>query len=361
MQSSRAASVCRLAVADAAFLTLREKLRLLSILRSVADSRGTDAALAELASMGAEEISAAVGRRLRRADWDGPARLASAERSHAIISSLGISAVFWGDEGYPPLLRLIPDPPFSLFYRGRLAALSEPCVSVVGSRRADAEALRETEQFAFDAASDGRTVVSGLAFGVDVAAHRGALRSAAAGSGSTVAVLPGGIDEITPKSHTRVAARMLAAGGAVLSEYTPGTPAAAWRFVQRNRIIAALSPATVVMQSPPGGGALHTAAFALDYDRELVFHSSNFTPAAAALAAESRSRMSRSRAATCAAPEGFVSEGARVVSSWAEFARPPAAIEVGGDIVENEMQGRKLICAGTSRGPIADSARSINV
>ncbi len=320
MQNSRESFICRLVIADAHFLTLKEKMRLLSYLRRVFDSSGSDSAFLEITSLSIAKISAIVGRKIRSfEEWDGSARLLAAEKSYKILCSLRISAVFYGDKEYPPILSLITDPPFSLFYRGNLLSLSSPCVSVVGSRRADAEAIKKTEEFAFDAASDGRTIVSGIAFGVDVAAHRGALRSASLGKGATVAVLPGGIDEITPKSHIRVAARILENGGAIVGEYTPGTPAAAWRFVQRNRIIAALSPATVVMQSPPGSGALHTASFALDYDRDLLFHSSNFTVGAATLSEAVRARMKKSAAATCSTSERFVSEGARVISSYTDF------------------------------------------
>ena len=319
MKNSDDFFLCRLVVANASFLTLREKLRLLSNFRALADSRGTDFVLNELLNLNLSKISLLVGRKFKNVDWDAQARLLEAKKSYKILCAFGISSVFFGEKEYPSLLKTITDPPFSIFYRGNIKSLFAPCLSIVGSRRADFESQKETEDFAFKAASDGITVVSGLAFGVDVCAHKGALRSAVKGKGSTVAILAGGIDEITPKSHTRIAQKILENGGAILSEYTPGTGAAPWRFVHRNRLIAALSRATVVMQSPPGSGALYTASFALDYNRELFFHSSNFTNSANALSSAVRLKMKKSVAATCSTVNRFVDEGAPIISSYDDF------------------------------------------
>ena len=165
---------------------------------------------------------------------------------------------------------------------------------------------------------DGLTVVSGNANGVDCFAHRGAL--AAGKEGATAAVLPCGIDTIVPAGHKAMLAQVLRTGGVVLSEYIPGTPAEKWRFVQRNRLIAALSPATVVMQAPSGSGALITAAFALDYDRDVMFHACAFCEEAQNIEARTAARLkslnSGKAVRSCAS---YIDSGAPVISDYGEY------------------------------------------
>ena len=122
--------------------------------------------------------------------------------------------------------------------------------------------------FAEDAALDGCTVVSGLAFGIDACAHQGAL----AAKGKTACVLAGGVDGASPASNKRLAGAILVKGGCMVSEYTPGTPPDKLRFPQRNRIIAGLSDATVVIDAPGNSGALITADFALEAGRDVYIH-----------------------------------------------------------------------------------------
>ena len=166
--------------------------------------------------------------------------------------------------GYPPLLSELHDPPANLFVRGDGGPLSEPGVAVVGARACSAYGAQVARTLARELASAGLVVVSGLARGVDGEAHRGALE----GGGRTVAVLGCGIDRDYPRSHAELARRIVASG-AVVSEYPPGVEPAPWRFPARNRIIAALSLATVVVEARERSGALITADFALELGRDV--------------------------------------------------------------------------------------------
>ena len=166
--------------------------------------------------------------------------------------------------GYPPLLSELHDPPATLFLRGAADAVLAPAVAVVGARSCSAYGAQVARSLARDLASAGLVVVSGLARGVDGEAHRGALE----GGGRTVAVLGCGIDRDYPRSHAELTRRIVASG-AVVSEYPPGVEPAPWRFPARNRIIAGLSLATVVVEARERSGALITADFALELGRDV--------------------------------------------------------------------------------------------
>ena len=165
---------------------------------------------------------------------------------------------------YPPLLSELHDPPATLFVRGEADVLLTPGVAVVGARSCSAYGAQVARSLARELASVGVVVVSGLARGVDGEAHRGALE----GGGQTVAVLGCGIDRDYPRSNAELARRIVASG-AVVSEYPPGVEPAPWRFPARNRIIAALSLATVVVEARERSGALITADFALELGRDV--------------------------------------------------------------------------------------------
>jgi DNA processing protein len=166
--------------------------------------------------------------------------------------------------GYPPLLLEMHDPPARVFVRGEANALLAPGVAVVGARSCSAYGAQVARTLARELALAGLVVVSGLARGVDGEAHRGALE----GGGRTVAVLGCGIDRDYPRSHAELARRIVASG-AVVSEYPPGIEPAPWRFPARNRIIAGLSLATVVVEARERSGALITADFALELGRDV--------------------------------------------------------------------------------------------
>lgn len=172
-----------------------------------------------------------------------------------------------GSPGFPAALAEIADPPWALWIRGGSLQLDRAWVAVVGTRLPDEAAKQAAFVLARDLAAAGAVVVSGLARGIDGQAHRGALEA-----GLTVAVLGHGIDSVSPAGHLGLARRMLAGGGAVVSEYGPGEPAFGYRFVERNRIISGLARTVVVVQAPARSGALATADFGLDQGRDVVVH-----------------------------------------------------------------------------------------
>jgi len=170
-----------------------------------------------------------------------------------------------GDPRYPAALAAIHDPPPILWTRGRAESLHGPMVAVVGSRAASPYALEVARKLGADLARRKVTVVSGMARGVDSAAHEGALD----GGGVTVAVFGCGIDIIYPREHAALAARIRAAG-ALLSEFPPDTPPLPAYFPQRNRIISGLALAVVIVEAAEKSGSLITARFALDQGREVL-------------------------------------------------------------------------------------------
>jgi DNA processing protein len=166
---------------------------------------------------------------------------------------------------YPPALAAIVDPPPVFWIRGAIAALDMPAVAIVGSRAGSPYALAAAERLSADLAASGVAVVSGLARGVDSAAHRAAL----SGGGTTVAVLGSGADVVYPREHAALAAE-IARSGAILSELVPGTPPHAAFFPQRNRIISGLSRAVVVVEAGEKSGSLITARCALEQGRDVL-------------------------------------------------------------------------------------------
>lgn len=179
------------------------------------------------------------------------------------------------DDGvYPQLLREIPDPPLTLYVRGRWAeCLEAPCVAMVGSRRSSTYGQNVALMLARDLASRGVTIVSGLARGIDAAAHRGALEA----GGRTAAVLGTGLDEVYPRDHRKLAAEILEKGGALVTQFPLGTPPVAENFPYRNRIISGLSLGTVVVEAAENSGSLITARLALEQGREVYAVPGNIT------------------------------------------------------------------------------------
>ena len=186
-----------------------------------------------------------------------------------VLADLGRRGIRWvprGEPAYPARLRRIHDPPPGLFVRGaaELTLFDAPCVAVVGARACSAYGTSVAAELARGLARAGVVVVSGLARGVDGAAHRGALDT-----GTTVAVLGCGIDRDYPRAH-RLLAASIVARGLIVSEYPPGVEPAPWRFPARNRIVAGLCDATVVVEARERSGALITADLALDEGREVL-------------------------------------------------------------------------------------------
>ncbi len=168
------------------------------------------------------------------------------------------------DAGYPRQLLQIPDPPPLLYVKGRIELLARPALAVVGSRHATAQGLANAETFARTFSDAGLTVVSGLALGVDAAAHRGGL----AGAASSVAVLGTGADIVYP-ARNRALAHELAARGALVSEFPLGTPPLAANFPRRNRLISGLTLGCLVVEAAVDSGSLITARLAAEQGREV--------------------------------------------------------------------------------------------
>lgn len=192
--------------------------------------------------------------------WEAGAR-SEIERARRI----GVTLVTLQEDGYPPLLRASSDPPPVLYVRGRLEADDRLAVSIVGARRATAQGERTASRLAEDLARRGFTIVSGLARGIDAAAHRGALE----GGGRTIAVLGCGIDRVYPREHARLA-EAIAGRGAVISELPLGSAPLKQNFPERNRLIAWLSWATVVVEAARDSGSLITGRLAADEGRMVL-------------------------------------------------------------------------------------------
>lgn len=325
MDSNQKNHLLLICLARITFLSLSEKLILLKKLDSFND----------LALLSIEDIEKICNRKIR-AFWDGEENLRYGKLALKILEAKRIKFVLYTDPEYPALLRECADAPFMLFYIGNISCLSGKTVSVVGTRRITSDAKRAAEDFAFDAVNDGVTVISGLANGVDSAAHYGAVNavydSVEKGiklpGGRTCAVLPCGIDSIVPFSNRKLAEKILWTGGVIISEYVPGVPPEPWCYVQRNRIIAALSPVTVVVQAPCGSGALITAEFALEDGRDVMFHEVAFSRMALAVRNQVEGELTVEHALGKVSktklentPEKYLDAGAPVITGYKDYVR----------------------------------------
>jgi DNA processing protein len=222
--------------------------------------------------------------------------------------------------GYPPLLEQLHDPPARLHTRGSVNVLAGAAVAIVGARSCSPYGSQVARSLARDLAGCGLVVVSGLARGIDGEAHRGALEA----SGATVAVLGCGIDRDYPRAHADLARRIVE-DGAVVSEYGPGVEPAPWRFPARNRIIAGLALATVVVEARERSGALITADFALELGREVFAVPGEIT---AALSAGTNHLLRQGASPLLSADDVLAALGLERPTA------PPAAVgEVAADIL----------------------------
>ncbi len=176
----------------------------------------------------------------------------------------GIRLIFYRDSGYPPLLQECRDAPFMLYFKGSADLAAPRSISVVGTRLASSYGKECCNRIMEHLAPFSPLVVSGLAYGIDIESHKAAMEH----NLPTVAVLPNGIDVIYPSRHRSVAVQMLSKGG-ILTEFPRGTPPHRMNFIKRNRIIAAISQALVVVESRVKGGSMITAEFANGYNREI--------------------------------------------------------------------------------------------
>ena len=221
-----------------------------------------------------------------------------------------------GRPGYPKLLEEIYDPPLVLYARGHVEVLDMPCVAIVGTRRPTPYGLQMAEGLGYDLGARGIVVVSGLARGIDGAAHRGCLDA----GGRTAAVLGSGIDVIYPQEHRRMS-RDIENHGVLLSEFAPGTSPAPQNFPVRNRIISGLSLGTLVVEAGEYSGSLITARLAMEQNREVYALPGNLT------------------SPQSFGPNFLIKQGAKLVQSWRDIVEefPP---ELRCRLLQNEEAGR---------------------
>jgi DNA processing protein len=353
MENKQTSILLPLFVSGITFLTFNEK----NIIWKNLDN------LDALALLSINDISRIVARSCCSSSWNAKSGLENARIALRIMKAFSILPLLNTDGAYPVLLRETVNAPFMLFYRGNAECLTGRTVSVVGTRRMTQEGKSAAFCFAQDAARDGVTVVSGLADGIDGAAHSGtveacfdALEAGTSGEcGKTAAVLPCGVDTIAPANHRNLAGRIIETGGCLVSEYMPGTHVEPWRFVHRNRIIAALSPATVVVEAPPGSGALITADYAADYSRDVLFHEAAFTKNAAEVSARIKAKLERDFAAGKTAkrkientPEKYLSDGAPVIKNYADYCRCLAEMPGLRSTMQKNKDGQLPLFDGAS-------------
>src|SRR2546421_5741097 len=182
------------------------------------------------------------------------------------VRSMGVVVLLLDDGVYPALLREIFDPPITLYVKGAWSeCLEQPCVAMVGSRRCSTYGQNAATMLARDLAQKGVTIISGLARGIDAAAHRGALEA----GGRTVAVMGTGLDQVYPRDHKKLVDEILANKGALVSEFPLETPPAPQNFPYRNRVISGLSLGVVLVEAAENSGSLITARLAMEQNREV--------------------------------------------------------------------------------------------
>jgi DNA processing protein len=292
-----------------------------------AAGRPTLAALAERL----EPRSGARATRIQRARSAAGPALAAAAR-------LGIEVLAEPAPGYPERLRQIPDPPIVLWVRGRPGLLHAPAVAVVGSRSATPTGLAIAARLGRELAAAGLVVVSGLARGVDGAAHRGALD----GGGRTIAVVGCGVDVVYPREHAALASAIVESG-AIVGELAPGTPPRPGHFPLRNRIISGLARAVVVVEASERSGSLITARAALEQGRDVLAVPGNVISG---------------RHRGCHA---LIKDGARLVETVEDvldeldWPRRPIAREEANSFPVSELEGRMAIGEPYSIDELADA------
>ena len=190
--------------------------------------------------------------------------LGGAKKLIARLEKEHISFITRNDEEYPESLNGLYEPPPVLYYKGDISLLKSECITIVGSRRATRYGVEAAQYFAEGLAKKGVTIVSGLAVGIDAAAHRAALDC----KGKTIAVTACGLDRVYPAENAELMDK-IAASGLLITEYPPGTAPMAFRFPERNRIMAAISKGVLITEAGKGSGALITADCAVEMGKEL--------------------------------------------------------------------------------------------
>jgi DNA processing protein len=257
-------SLLFLALARVTFLRPKERLLLAELLEGAE----------EFLRLEKRELEISINRRIRAPRFNPGEYMRQAQTDELYLTKRNILCTFYGDGKYPALLREIYDPPLVLYHQGELPPDTVPHVAVVGTRRPTGDALKAAFFIGLELAQNRAAVVSGLARGIDRAVHRGCVE----GKGRAVAVLGNGIDSVYPAGSRRLAEEVVERGGAVLSEYPPGTLPLKHHFPARNRIISGLSQAVIVVEAPEKSGALITSDYALEQGRELFVHETGLKP-----------------------------------------------------------------------------------
>jgi DNA processing protein len=224
----------------------------------------------DISALSVPELSAICGRSLKTTSWDPHKVLKKAEQDWNALEKGEFTLLICGTAEYPQLLSQIYDPPYVLYVRGEASILHEKSAALVGTREPDPNAESAAFRWGLSLACEDISTVSGLARGIDTAAHKGALSI----KGKTAAVLGSGVDEIYPRRNLVLARSIQEHGGAIVSEFPPGTGAVRYNFPKRNRIISGLSGAVVLVQAPAKSGALITADYALEQGREVYIDAS---------------------------------------------------------------------------------------
>jgi DNA processing protein len=241
------------------------------------------------------------------------------------------------DANYPKLLLEIPDPPLLLYCRGQVPLLNRPALAVVGSRNATAQGIRNAEQFARAFSEAGLTIVSGLAQGIDAAAHRGGLAAA----GSTIAVLGTGADVVYPPANAALAAEIVE-HGLLLTELALGSPPLAQNFPRRNRLISGLAQGCVVVEAALASGSLITARSAVEQGREVF-----------ALPGSIHSPLSKGCHALIKAGAKLAESAEDVLSELGSFQRSGfASTRAAGDVTEMDSVAEEPLLAHMGDDPV---------
>ncbi len=187
------------------------------------------------------------------------------EKDWASLERSGIRLILQESKEYPPLLLETHDAPFGLYALGTSPLPDATAIAIVGTRKATTEGKELAKLFAKELTRAGFTIISGLALGIDAAAHAGCLEE----NGKTIAVLANGLDYFYPSTNETLAKKIIEKGGALISEYPPGAPPLPYRFLERNRIVAGLSKGVLVVEAPDKSGSLVTARLALEENRDV--------------------------------------------------------------------------------------------
>ena len=304
--------ILRLVLSQLKFLTCTEKTMIATEFTTVDD----------FLALSLDSLLLRIGRRIRTSLWVPGKLKHNALYDLRVMQTYKINVIFFDSFNYPQKLREIHDPPYALFYRGDISVLKNNCVAMVGTRHPSIQGVKSAKTIAQDLCIAGLTIVSGLAYGIDTQSHLGAL--CAQGSphcGKTIAVLGSSVDNVTPSSNKRLAQSILASGGLIISEYSSSLEVQKYHFVQRNRIISALSLGTIVIEAPRGSGALITADFTLEHNRLLCFYKKNDTVAQknTILEIKNLNNIKMAKKKNKRSVDDYIEEGAPTVESALDF------------------------------------------